>query len=62
MRPPAFFLERLPSPPLTRDQLTMLSLGDNVVGDGGVGQARLGLRDLVTLDEQLARAVASERA
>ena len=48
MRPQAFLLERLPNPPLTRDQLTMLTLGDNVVGDGGVGQARLGLRDLVT--------------
>ncbi len=61
MRPQALLLERLPNPPLTRDQLTMLTLGDNVVGDGGRGLARLGLRDLVTLDEQLDRAVAGER-
>ena len=62
MRPPALLLERLPTPPVTRDQLTMLSLGDNVVGDGGVGQERLGLRDLVPLDQQLRRAVAAGRA
>jgi NADH dehydrogenase len=61
MRPQAFVLERLPSPPLTRDQLTMLTLGDNVVGDGGVSQARLGLGRVLTLDEQLQRAVAPER-
>ena len=61
MRPQAFLLERLPNPPLTRDQLTMLTLDDNVVGDGGVGQARLGLRDAVTLDQQLSRAVTRER-
>jgi NADH dehydrogenase len=58
LRPPAFLLERLPDPPLTRDQLTMLALGDNVVGDAGASMERLGLRDLVQLDEQLARAVA----
>ncbi len=57
LRPPAFLLERLPDPPLTRDQLTMLALGDNVVGDGGQSMERLGLRDLVPLEEQLARAV-----
>jgi hypothetical protein len=39
----------------------MLTLDDNVVGDGGVGQARLGLRETVTLDQQLSRAVARER-
>jgi NADH dehydrogenase len=61
MRPQAFLLERLPNPPLTRDQLTMLTLDDNVVGDGGAGQARLGLREAVTLDQQLSRAVARER-
>ena len=55
-------LERLPTPPLTRYQLTMLSLGDNVVGDGGVGQERLGLGDLVPLDQQLGRVVAAGRA
>ncbi len=58
LRPPAFLLERLPDPPLTRDQLTMLALGDNVVGDAGASMERLGLQDLVQLDEQLARAVA----
>lgn len=57
LRPQAFLLERLPNPPLTRDQLTMLALGDNVVTDGGWSMERLGLRDLVPLDEQLARAV-----
>jgi NADH dehydrogenase len=56
LRPQAFLLERLPDPPLTRDQLTMLALGDNVVGDAGRSMARLGLGDLVPLDEQLARA------
>jgi NADH dehydrogenase len=61
MRPQALLLERLPSPPLTRDQLTMLTLGDNVVGDGA-GQASLGLDSLVPLDEQLRRAVAPHPA
>jgi uncharacterized protein YbjT (DUF2867 family) len=61
MRPQAFLLERLPDPPLTRDQLTMLTLGDNVVGDGGLGQTALGSVDLVTLEQQLSRAVASLR-
>ena len=58
MRPQAVLLERLPDPPLTRDQLTMLSLGDNVVSDGGRSQARLGLHELLPLTEQLRRAVA----
>jgi uncharacterized protein YbjT (DUF2867 family) len=58
MRPQAFVLERLPNPPLTRDQLKMLAAGDNVVGDGGRSQARLGLVDTVPLDEQLRRSVA----
>jgi uncharacterized protein YbjT (DUF2867 family) len=57
MRPQAFVLERLPNPPLTRDQLKMLAAGDNVVGDGGRSQARLGLVDLVPLDEQLQSAL-----
>ncbi len=61
MRPPALVLERLPSPPVTRDQLTMLSLGDNVVTDGGTSMTRLGLLDPLPLDEQLARAVAGVR-
>jgi uncharacterized protein YbjT (DUF2867 family) len=58
MRPPALVLERLPSPPVTRDQLRMLQLGDNVVSDGGASMKALGLGDLVPLDEQLRRAVA----
>ena len=61
MRAPALVLERLPSPPVTRDQLTMLSLGDNVVGDGGASMSRLGLRDPVPLDEQLRRVVAARQ-
>lgn len=57
LRAQALLLELLPDPPLTRDQLTMLQLGDNVVGDGGAEMERLGLRGLVPLDEQLRRAV-----
>lgn len=58
IRPVALLLERLPTPPVTRDQLTMLRLGDNVVSDAGVGMATLGLGDLVSLEEQLRRAAA----
>ena len=58
MRPQALLLERLPSPPVTRDQLRMLELGDNVVSDGGSGMEQLGLRDLLPLAAQLSRAVA----
>jgi len=58
MRPQALLLERLPSPPVTRDQLRMLELGDNVVSDGGRGMEQLGLRDLLPLAAQLSRAVA----
>ena len=58
MRPQAAILERLPSPPVTRDQLRMLQLGDNIVSDGGAGMEALGLRDLLPLDEQLRRALA----
>jgi NADH dehydrogenase len=57
MRPQAALLERLPSPPVTRDQLRMLQLGDNVVSDGGASMEALGLRDLLPLDEQLRRAL-----
>ena len=46
MRPQAAVLERLPRPPVTRDQLRMLQLGDNVVSDGGASMAALGLGDL----------------
>jgi NADH dehydrogenase len=62
VRPQALFLELLPDPPVTRDQLTMLTLGDNVVSDGGAGQAALGLTDPMPLAEQLRRALAPERA
>ena len=58
-RGPAALLERLPSPPLTRDQLRMLEGPDNVVSDGGESMRRLGLGPLVGLDEQLRRAVAT---
>ena len=58
MRPAALFLERLPQPPVTRDQLTMLRLGDNVVSDGGASMAALGVdpQGLIPLTEQLRRA------
>ncbi len=62
MRPQALLLERLPGAPLTRDQLTMLSLGDNVVSDGGRSQDALGLGELVPLGEQLRRAVTAATA
>jgi uncharacterized protein YbjT (DUF2867 family) len=58
MRPPALVLERLPSPPVTRDQLRMLQLGDNIVSDDGASMEALGLEDLLPLEEQLRRAVA----
>ena len=48
------FGERLPGAPVTRDQLTMLALGDNVVTDpSAVETFQL---PLVSLDEQLRRA------
>jgi NADH dehydrogenase len=59
MRPQAFVLERLPNPPVTRDQLTMLAAGDNVAEPND--SLRFGTEhdlDLVPLDEQLRRAVA----
>ena len=55
MRAQAVVLERLPKPPVTRDQLTMLEAGDNVVtNDDAVDTFGL---PLVSLDEQLRRAV-----
>src|SRR5512132_1496025 len=57
LRPQAFLLERLPEPPLTRDQLTMLAAGDNIVSDEGRSQTRLGLADPLPLDEQLQSAL-----
>ena len=54
MRAQAVVLERLPKPPVTRDQLTMLEAGDNVVGNSDAVDV-FGL-PLVPLDEQLRRA------
>jgi NADH dehydrogenase len=55
MRAQAALTERLPGAPVTRDQLTMLALGDNVVTDSSAVETfRL---PLVALDEQLRRAV-----
>ena len=47
--------ELLPSPPITRDQLTMLEAADNVC-DVGPAREAFGL-DPMPLDEQLRRAV-----
>jgi uncharacterized protein YbjT (DUF2867 family) len=55
LRAQAALTERLPGAPVTRDQLTMLELGDNVVIDrSAVETFQL---PLVPLDEQLRRAV-----
>jgi NADH dehydrogenase len=55
MRFQAAFTEKLPGAPVTRDQLTMLELGDNVVTDPSATEVfKL---PLVPLDEQLRRAV-----
>jgi len=55
LRAQAAFTDRLPGAPVTRDQLTMLELGDNVVSDASaVDTFQL---PLVPLDEQLRRAV-----
>ena len=54
MRLQATLTERLPGAPVTRDQLTMLGLGDNVVSDARAVEAfQLAL---TPLDEQLRRA------
>jgi uncharacterized protein YbjT (DUF2867 family) len=54
MRVQAALTEKLPGAPVTRDQLTMLELGDNVVADpAAVETFQL---PLVPLDEQLRRA------
>ncbi len=53
MRVQAAVLERLPSPPVTRDQLTMLEAGDNVVTNADAVDT-FGF-PLVPLDEQLRR-------
>jgi NADH dehydrogenase len=56
MRLQAALTERLPGAPVTRDQLTMLALGDNVVTSPDAVET-FGL-PLVPLDEQLRRAAA----
>ena len=60
-RGPAALFERLPSPPLTRDQLRMLEGPDNIVSDGGASMRQLGLGDRMALDEQLRRAAEALR-
>jgi uncharacterized protein YbjT (DUF2867 family) len=55
MRVQAALTEWLPGAPVTRDQLTMLELGDNVVADPSA--VEVFQLPLVPLDEQLRRAV-----
>ena len=54
MRAQATLTERLPGAPVSRDQLTMLQLGDNVVGDSSAVETFQ--LPLVPLDEQFRRA------
>jgi uncharacterized protein YbjT (DUF2867 family) len=54
LRAQATLTERLPGAPVTRDQLTMLELGDNVVRDASAVETFH--VPLLTLDEQLRRA------
>ena len=54
MRSQARVTERLPGAPVTRDQLTMLELGDNVVTDHSA--VEIFKLPLVSLEEQLRRA------
>ena len=56
MRAQAALTEKLPGAPVTRDQLTMLQLGDNVVTSPDAVEAFQ--LPLVPLDEQLRRAAA----
>ena len=58
MRVQAAVLERLPKPPVTRDQLKMLAAGDNVVTNSDAVDT-FGL-PLVPLDEQLRRGAAKD--
>jgi NADH dehydrogenase len=55
VRAGAALVEKLPSPPVTRDQLTMLEFEDNV-GDPEPAIEALGVKP-ITLQEQLRRAV-----
>lgn len=59
LRANAAVLERLPRPPLTRDQLKMLEYNDNV-GDVAPAMERFGIEPM-TLEEQLTLAVSGER-
>jgi NADH dehydrogenase len=55
IRPAAAVAERLPKPPVTRDQLTMLEAADNVVTDDSAAQTfRL---PLLAVDDQIRRSV-----
>jgi NADH dehydrogenase len=56
MRAQAAVLEKLPKPPVTRDQLKMLAAGDNAVSNSDAADT-FGL-SLVPLDEQLRRGTA----
>jgi NADH dehydrogenase len=58
MRVQAAAMEKLPNPPVTRDMLTMLAAGDNVVSNSDAVDT-FGL-PLVPLDEQLRRGVARD--
>jgi uncharacterized protein YbjT (DUF2867 family) len=58
MRIQAAVLEKLPNPPVTRDQLKMLAAGDNVVSNADAVDT-FGL-PLVPLDEQLRRATTKD--
>jgi uncharacterized protein YbjT (DUF2867 family) len=55
IRPMAAVTERLPKPPVTRDQLTMLEAADNVVTDDSAVQT-FGL-PLLAVDDQIRRSV-----
>jgi uncharacterized protein YbjT (DUF2867 family) len=55
LRAPAVVLERLPKPPVTRDQLTMLAVGENVCDERPAAEF-FGV-ELTPLDEQLRRSL-----
>ena len=58
LRAQAVVLERLPNPPVTRDQLTMLAAGDNVCDERPA--AELFDIELTPLDEQLRRSTSRQ--
>jgi hypothetical protein len=55
VRPAAALVERLPRPPITRDQVTMIEAGDNTC-DLGPALETFGL-GVLSLDEQIRRVV-----